>query len=36
MMYPGPKDEVHPATKLKLATKKRTANARKLEAGLNA
>ena len=35
MVYPGPKDEVHPATKPQLATKKRNRNARKLEGSFN-
>src|ERR1700688_336447 len=35
MMYPGPMDEVHPTTKLQLATKKRNDNARRLEESFN-
>src|ERR1700719_528976 len=36
IVYPGPKDEVQPATKLKLVTKKRNGNAPRLEVSFNA
>jgi hypothetical protein len=36
MMYPGPNEEVHPVAKLKMSTKKRNDNARRLERSFNA